>query len=61
MPYYCGTKPDKMEVEGKIKVIGETETVGNNFTKRLLVITTNEMYPQHISVEFVKDKTSLLG
>ncbi|MEL6122162.1 MAG: DUF3127 domain-containing protein [Bacteroidota bacterium] len=49
-----------MEVEGKIKLIGQTETVGNGFTKRLLVVTTDEMYPQHISIEFVKDKTSML-
>ena len=49
-----------MEVEGKIKLIGQTETVGNGFTKRQLVVTTNETYPQHLSIEFVKDKTSIL-
>lgn len=50
-----------MEVEGKIKVIGDTQTVGaSGFQKRLLVVTTNDMYPQHISIEFVQDKTGLL-
>lgn len=49
-----------MEIEGTVKVISATETVGNGFTKRQIVVTTNETYPQHISIEFVKDKTSLL-
>jgi len=49
-----------MEVTGKVKVIGEVETFGTDFTKRILVITTNEQYPQDLSLEFVKDKCSLL-
>lgn len=51
-----------MEVQGRIKVIGETQTFGNNgFRKRELVVTTEEQYPQHIMVEFVQDKTELLN
>ena len=47
-----------MEVQGKIKLIGETKTFGNNgFRKREMVVTTEEQYPQHIMVEFVQDKT----
>lgn len=50
-----------MEVQGKIKLIGETKTFGNNgFQKRELVITTEEQYPQTLMIEFVQDKTSLL-
>lgn len=50
-----------MEVQGKIKVKGETKTYGNNgFQKRELVVTTEEQYPQHLMIEFVQDKTSLL-
>jgi len=50
-----------MEVLGKVHVIGGTETVGNKgFTKRLLVIETEEQYKQTIPVDFVKDKTSVL-
>ncbi len=50
-----------MEIIGKIKMIGETKEVGSNgFKKRELVITTQEQYPQHILVEFVQDKCSLL-
>lgn len=50
-----------MEVQGTIKMIDETKTYGSNgFRKRELVITTEEQYPQHILVEFVQDKTSLL-
>ncbi len=51
-----------MEIEGKIKMVGETQTFGNNgFRKRELVVTTEEQYPQHIMVEFVQDKTDLLN
>lgn len=51
-----------MEVQGKIKLIGETQTFGSNgFRKRELVVTTEEQYPQHIMIEFVQDKTDLLN
>jgi len=51
-----------MEVQGRIKVIGETQTFGSNgFRKREVVVTTEEQYPQHIMVEFVQDKTDLLN
>jgi Domain of unknown function (DUF3127) len=50
-----------MEVTGKVVVIGQTESVGQNgFTKRLVVIETNEQYPQKLPIDFVKDKTALL-
>ena len=50
-----------MEVSGKIKWLDETKTYGNNgFRKREMVITTEEQYPQHILVEFIKDKCDLL-
>ena len=49
-----------MEVVGKIKVIGETLQVTDSYKKRDLVVTTDEQYPQHISIEFAQDKTSLL-
>jgi len=51
-----------MEVQGKIKMIGETQTFGSNgFRKREVVVTTEEQYPQHIMIEFVQDKTELLN
>jgi len=51
-----------MEVQGKIKLIDETKTFGNNgFRKREMVITTEEQYPQHILVEFIQDKCDLLN
>lgn len=50
-----------MEIQGRIKVLGETKEYGSNgFRKRELVITTEEQYPQHIMVEFIQDKTSLI-
>ena len=51
-----------MEVQGKVKVLGETQTFGNNgFRKREIVVTTEEQYPQHIMVEFIQDKCDLLN
>ena len=50
-----------MEVEGKIKVIGETKEYGSNgFRKREVVVTTEEQYPQFINIEFIQDKTDLI-
>ena len=51
-----------MEVQGRIKMVGETQSFGSNgFRKREIVVTTDEQYPQHIMVEFVQDKTDLLN
>ncbi len=51
-----------MEVQGSIKLVGETQTFGSNgFRKREVVVTTEEQYPQHIMVEFVQDKCDLLN
>lgn len=51
-----------MEVQGRIKLVGDTQTFGSNgFRKRELVVTTEEQYPQHIMVEFVQDKCDLLN
>jgi len=50
-----------MEVSGTIKIIGQTESVGSNgFTKRQLIVTTSEQYPQDLGIDFVKDKCDLL-
>ena len=51
-----------MQITGKLRQIGSTETFGSNgFKKREVVVTTEEQYPQHIMVEFVQDKTELLN
>jgi len=47
-----------MEVSGKIEFIGMTQAVSEKFSKRELVVTTDEQYPQSISIEF--NKCSLL-
>ena len=51
-----------MEVIGKIKLVGEAKNVGSgSFLKRDLVVTTDEQYPQFISIDFVQDKCDLLN
>lgn len=49
-----------MEVTGIVKRIGGTQEVSAKFKKREIVVTTEEQYPQHISIEFIQDKVSLL-
>lgn len=51
-----------MEILGKIKSIGTTEEIGaSGFKKREVVVTTDEQYPQHLSVQFTQDKCDLLN
>ena len=51
-----------MEITGKIRVLYETQNIGNNgFRKREVVVTTEEQYPQHILIEFIQEKCDLLN
>ena len=52
-----------MEVQGKIKIIGEVKEFGaNGFRKAELIldVTENPEYPQFVNVEFTQDGTDLL-
>ena len=50
-----------IEVIGNIKRIEVTKEVGANaFKTREVVVTTEEQYPQTLSIQFVQDKTALL-
>lgn len=49
------------ELTGKVKLIQEAQTFSSGFTKREMVVTVEDgNYPQDISLEFLKDKISLL-
>jgi hypothetical protein len=50
-----------MEVKGKVKVVNPEVAVSESFRKRELVVTTEEQYPQFISIEFSQDKCDLLN
>ena len=50
-----------MQVQGSIKVIGEVQEISATFKKRELVVSTDEQYPQTLSIEFIQDKTDLLN
>ena len=49
------------QVKGKVKLIAETQTFDSGFTKRQLVVTTDETYPQDVAIDFVKDKCDVLN
>lgn len=51
---------DPVSITGTIRIIGETQTFPSGFIKREVIIDTEEQYPQPLSVEFLKDKTSLV-
>lgn len=49
------------ELSGKVKLIGDLQTFNGGFTKKEIVVTVEDgKYPQEISLEFLKDNTSLL-
>jgi hypothetical protein len=49
-----------MTITGTVHLIGHVETVGDKgFTKRLLVVRTDQQYDNLIPVELKKDKTAL--
>lgn len=50
-----------MQVTGRIKLIKDTEVVSEKFSKRELVVTTNDQYPQDIMIQFTQDKCNLLN
>jgi len=49
-----------MEISGKIKIIYPTKEVSDTFKKRELVVTTEEQYQQHILIDFIQEKCSVL-
>lgn len=49
------------ELEGVVKLIGETRTFASGFTKRELVVTVEDgQYPQDINIEFHQDNVAKL-
>ena len=48
-----------MEISGKVTKIFDTQTFSSGFKKREVIVTTQEQYPQPLSIEFLQDKTDL--
>lgn len=49
-----------LQLQGRIKVVMDTQTFESGFSKREFVVTTQEQYPQDVKFEFLKDKTTTL-
>jgi hypothetical protein len=50
-----------MEITAVVKRVEPTKVVGNNgFEMRNVIITTDEQYPQTVSIQFVQGKVNLL-
>ena len=45
-----------MEVVGKVKLVTPEQQITASYTKRELVVTTDEQYPQSIMIEFGQGK-----
>jgi len=48
-------------VKGKIIVLNETVQISEAFSKREIVLETDDKYPQRIPIEFTQDKCELLN
>jgi len=48
-----------MELQGAVHHISDEQQVSASYTKRELVIKTNEQYPQFINIEFSQGKCNL--
>ena len=48
------------EIIGKLKVKGSTQVVSDKFSKRDLVLVTEDQYPQFISLQLTQDNCALL-
>lgn len=46
--------------EGEIKLINKTQTWDSGFKKREIIVTSNDMFPQDIKFEFIKDDVEML-
>ena len=49
-----------LQLQGRIKVILDTQTFDSGFSKRSFVVTTAEQYPQDVQFDFFKEKTASL-
>ena len=45
-----------MEVQGKIKLVGNVQEITDSFKKREIIIVTQEQYPQTLCIDFVQEK-----
>ena len=53
---------EKLELTGKIHHVGPLETVGkNNLEKRILVVETNDKYPQQVAFEVLKENAGRIN
>lgn len=49
-----------MTVSGKIEFIETAKRISDKLTKRMVVVTTADKYPQSIPIELVNDKCALV-
>jgi hypothetical protein len=49
-----------MTITGTVHHIGQTEVISEKFSKRLLVVATEDKFDNLLPIQFTKDKTALL-
>jgi hypothetical protein len=49
-----------MTITGTVHYIGQTEVISDKFSKRLLVVATEDKFNNLAPIEFTKEKTGLL-
>lgn len=51
---------NSFQLEGVLKVITDIERFDSGFFKRATIVTTREMYPQDIKIEWLNNKCSMI-
>lgn len=49
-----------MELEGKVKLLFDTQEFASGFKKREFVVTTQEQYPQDVKFEAIKERIDMV-
>lgn len=50
----------ELKINGKVKLLMDTQTFDSGFKKREFVVTTQEQYPQDVKLECTQDRVNLL-
>ena len=52
---------EQNKLKGTIKAIWETDVISDKFKKRIMILTTEDKYPQDVALEFTQDNVQLLN
>jgi len=51
---------EQYKITGVVETVLPTQSFDSGFQKRVIVVNTGGEYPQHVPIEFIKDKVNVL-